>query len=629
MSFGNVFAKSCPQCGTVCPYAARSCIRCAFPFPVAATPDTVPVKRVLSIFAVLLTAGLIILVGTFHLLVTSTDAYAQAITLAKSSSEVQSLLGDGIRAQTPAIGFANGSNGSQFTEFSVRLVGSRTGGHLYGVANAVNGVWEFSRLSFLADRASRKIDLAPTRRHQLDSERFVERLYRSYPELAQDPSNILIGVTSRDIFIPSLGWSYAENYRRDDRLAVISSARFHPPTLLGRWNPEWFNSRFQKMLTKNIAILYFDLPMSSDYTSLLSGGVLSGREVDLMSGSIIGAEGRWDPFINSGDIEITIYAVPGKPIVWRLAKSREILPQTSTHVFNADLTIGLFIYRKTDFRFDGDCPLQFTRAYRNQDDQSRPFGIGTNDSMDSFLVGQMGSYIDLVFEDGGRVHFVHAPAAAGQKGDTYLRQVNDGNLFSRAVFTSNSWTIERRDGWKFYFPYRPHALGPNVTVLTGFADPSGRRYEMIRNESGDLLSVTTPSGQWLHFERDPQHRIHLSSDSSGRTVTYDYDASGRLSHIIDSEGHQERYAYDDKAQMLSINLGSDAPILLNTYDTSGNITTQTMPDGLRFKYHYVRDPGGRGNALVPDVITAPNGLLTHIQYNPDGYTQSLPIPPPQ
>src|SRR6266851_2047593 len=503
MSFGNVFAKSCPQCGTVCPYAARSCIRCAFPFPVAATPDTVPVKRVLSIFAVLLTAGLIILVGTFHLLVTSTDAYAQAITLAKSSSEVQSLLGDGIRAQTPAIGFANGSNGSQFTEFSVRLVGSRTGGHLYGVANAVNGVWEFSRLSFLADRASRKIDLAPTRRrlflppvpvkkiylipagldsdesldwapayykaklgidvevlpptslpndlddprrHQLNSERFVERLYRSYPELAQDPSNILIGVTSRDIFIPSLGWSYAENYRRDDRLAVISSARFHPPTLLGRWNPEWFNSRFQKMLTKNIAILYFDLPMSSDYTSLLSGGVLSGREVDLMSGSIIGAEGRWDPFINSGDIEVTIYAVPGKPIVWRLARSREKLPKTSTHVFNADLTIGLFIYRKTDFRFDGDCPLQFTRAYRNQDDQSRPFGIGTNDSMDSFLVGQMGSYIDLVFEDGGRVHFVHAPAAAGQKGDTYLRQVNDGNLFSRAVFTSNSWTIERRDG---------------------------------------------------------------------------------------------------------------------------------------------------------------------------------------
>jgi YD repeat-containing protein len=686
--FGSVFSKSCPQCGTACPHSALSCIRCGFPFPAAATPNAVPVKRILSVLAALLLAGLVILVGTLHQFVTSTGAYAQAITLAKSSSDVQNLLGDGIRAQAPAIGFADGSNGSQFTEFSVRLVGSRTGGHLYGVANAVNGLWEFSRLSFLADRTAEKVDLAPTprrlslppvpvkkiylipvgleynesldwapayykaklgidvavlpatslpddledpRRLQVDSERFLERLYRNYPELAQDPSNILIGVTSHDIFIRSFGWRYAENYRHDGRFAVVSSARFHPPAFLDRWNPEWFNSRFQKMLTKNIAILYFDLPMSSDYTSLLSGGVLSGREVDLMGGSIIGAEGRWEPFIHSGEIEVTMYAVPGKPLVWRLAESREILPQTSTHIFNADLTIGLFNYRKTDFRFDGDYPLQFTRAYRNQDDHSRPFGIGTNDSMDIFLIGQMGSYVDLIFEDGRRIHFVHVPAASGQTGDTYQGESAAGNLFSRAraVFASNSWTIERRDGWRFYFPYRPHALGPNVTILTGFTDPSGHRYEMIRNESGDLLSVTTPRGQWLHFERDSQQRIHFISDSSGRTVKYDYDAAGCLSHIIDSEGHQERYTYDDKAQMLSITLGSDAAILVNTYDISGNITTQTMSDGRKFEYHYVRDPGGRGNAVVPDLITAPNGLLTHIQYNPDGYTQSLPIPPPQ
>jgi YD repeat-containing protein len=326
-----------------------------------------------------------------------------------------------------------------------------------------------------------------------------------------------------------------------------------------------------------------------------------------------------------------MYAVPGKPLVWRLAGSREILPQTSGHIFSADLTIGLFIYRKTDFRFDGDYPLQFTRAYRNQDDQSRPFGIGANDSMDIFLIGQMGSYVDLLFEDGARIHFVHVAAAVGQTGDTYQGESAAGNLFSRAraVFAANSWTVERRDGWKFYFPYRPHALSTNVTVLTGFADPSGHTYEMIRNKFGDLLSVTTPSGQWLHFERDPQHRARSISDSSGRTVNYHYDVAGRLSRVIDSERNQERYTYDDKAQMLSIALGSDAPILVNTYNISGNITSQTMPEGRKFEYHYVRDPGGRGNALVPDLITAPSGLLTHIQYNPDGYTQSLPTPPPQ
>jgi YD repeat-containing protein len=631
---------------------------------------------------------MVILIGALHYFVTSTDAYNQAITLAKSSSEVQNLLGDGIKAQVPAVGFAIGSNGGQFTEFSVRLVGSRANGHLYGVANAVNGVWEFSRLSLRADGMTQKIDLAPTprrlvlpsvpakkiylvpmdldfdellgwapayykaklgidvevlpaislsndledhRRHQVDSEQLLERLDRWYPEIVKDPSNILISVTSRDIFSRSFGWSYTENVRDNARFAVVSCARFHPPFFLDRWNPEWLNSRLQKMLTKNIAILYFDLPLSSDYSSLLSGGVLSGHEVDLMSGSIIGTEGEWDPFIDSGDIGVTTYAVSGKPVVWRMSTSHEVLPQTSAQMFSADLTLGLFVYSKTDFRFDGDYPLQFTRVYRNQDPKSRTFGIGANDSLDMFLVGQMGTYIDLVFEDGGRLHFVHAPAVAGQIGDIYQGEIAEGSPFSRAraIFAAGMWTIDRSDGWKFYFPYRPRALGPNVTVLTGFSDPSGHKYEMIRDESGDLLSVTTPSGDWLHFQRDPQHRVHSISDSLGHNATYDYDAAGALSHVVAPDGNEEHYTYDDKAQMLTVTLNSGAPIIANTYDISGNIIRQTLLDLGKFEFHYVRDPGGRGNAVVPDLITAPNGLLTYIQYQADGYRQSLPLPPPQ
>ena len=73
------------------------------------------------------------------------------------------------------------------------------------------------------------------------------------------------------------------------------------------------------MLTKNIAVLYFDLPMSSDYTSLLSGGVLTGEEADLMSGSIIGTEGQWDSFVQASEPEVTIYDVPRRPALWRTA----------------------------------------------------------------------------------------------------------------------------------------------------------------------------------------------------------------------------------------------------------------------------------------------------------------------
>jgi YD repeat-containing protein len=682
----SISTRSCPKCGSACPVSSPSCFYCAFSFA-PAYRKAISAKLIVGIIVALVFAGSIVMLGMLHLLVVSTGAYQQAIAFASSSPEIQKSLGDGISVRFPAIGFASGSHGSQFTEFSVRLAGSRGSGHLYGVANSLHGDWEFSRLAFVADHAAEKIDLAPVRRlpmpsvpskkiylipvgldpsesldwapsyykaklgievevlpatdipsdltdpkrKQVDSERLVEHLCRSYSEICHDPGNTLIGVTSRDIFIRSFGWRYAENFRNNGRFAIVSSARFHPFSPFSGWNPEWFGSRLQKILTKNIVVLYFDLPLSRDYTSLLSGGQLSGHQVDMMSGSIIGDSGTWDPFLESDDIQLTMYSVPDKPLVWRMTGSHEIFPQTSARIFEADLTLGLFGYRKTDFHFDGDYPLQFTRAYRNLDEHSRPFGIGANDSLDIFLVGQMGAYIDLIFEDGSRIHFDHAAAAAGQKGDTYQAEPAGGNPFSqsRATYAAGGWTVERSDGWKFYFPYTPHALGANVTVLTGFSDPAGRNYEMVRNKDGDLLSVTTPSGQWLHFEIDENHRFHSISDSSGRTVTYDYDEAGCLTRATDSQGNEEHYTYDDKAQMLSIVLGSDPPMLVNTYDISGNITSQTLPDGRQFVYHYVRPPGARAREVAPDLITHPNGLLTYFENFENGYIQSLPKQPPK
>jgi YD repeat-containing protein len=644
-------------------------------------------KLAALIFGVLI-IGIVFLIGLLHYRVISTDAYNQAITIAESSPEVRDVLGSSIRVQIPVTGFVINSSSALFTTFCVRLVGSKGSGHLCGVANAVNGSSEFSRLSLHVAGTTRSTDLAPKpqflavpavptkkiylvpigldsaesldwapeyykaklgieveilpaiampndledhKRHQIDSEHLLFYISSKYSELLKYPSHALVAVTSRDIFIRNFGRSFAENYRQGPHLAVVSCARLHLPALLERWNPEWFHSRLQKMLTKNIAILYFDLPMSSDYTSLLSGGVLSGYEVDLMSGSIVGAERQWDPFVESGDLETSIETAPGQPPVWRLDSSRDVLQQIPGHLFNADLTIGLFVSRQADFIFGGDYPLQFVRVYRNLDPQSRPFGIGTNDSLDIFLVGQMGSYIDLVFEDGGKLHFAHAPYVAGQRGDIYLGETADGGPFSRAraIFAGGSWTIERRDGWKFEFPYRPHALSAYVTVLTGFSDPAGHKYEMIRDEFGALLSVTTPAGRSLQFLRDPQHLVRSIADSSGRTVTYSYDAAERLSRVVASDGYQESYSYNDKSEMLSITPDGGDPILVNTYDITGDIMSQTMSTGEKLEYHYTRDADARGNVTIPDLITAPDGLLTYIQYQVGGYTRSLPLAPPQ
>lgn len=676
------FTQSCPLCGAVSPLSAPACLRCNYSFsPTAAGRISWSYKKVIFwVVGVLLALALLVvgaLAALIHANLSSTMAYQEALRAAKASPAVQAVLGENTHLNSTAIGLALTYRASQFIQFSVALAGSRGSGRLYAVANSTNHTLEFFRLTFLPAQGTQYIDITPAPqplklppvpakkvylipvgldaresldwapayyhakfgieavllppmplpeklvnpvRKQLDADECVEYITSSHLEVASDPSSILIAVTSRDMFIPSFNWSYAENYRDGARFAVVSSARLHPPDFLARWNPEWLHSRLQKMLTKNIAMLYFDLPMSSDYTSLLSGGVSSGPEVDFMGGTIIGVEGKWRPFIDAGGPGVTIYSVPGKPPIWRMMDADEALPQRNAHVFRANLETGLFIDRTVDFLLPGEYPLTFTRSYRNQDNISRSFGIGASDSLDIFLAGQMGAYVDLIYEHGGRLHFVHSHPRPGEFGDAYRASG------TTALYAGDGWTVTMRDGSKLYFPYRPNYLGYNVTVLTGYTDPEGHKYEMERNSLGELLSVTTPSGQWLHFQRDAGHRVHRISDSTGRVVTYDYDPRGCLSKVTDSDGHSESYTYDDKFQLLAVTQGSDNAVIANEYDISGKIISQTMSTGEKFLYHYTSDPQGRGNSTVPDLITDPRGLVTFFLYNSEGYTQSLPVP---
>jgi YD repeat-containing protein len=445
---------------------------------------------------------------------------------------------------------------------------------------------------------------------------------QQHPEIARDPFSLLMAVTSTDLYIPALGWSYAENARQDDRYAIISSARLHPP-LLGLWNPEWLNSRVQKLLTKNIGILYFDLPMSADYTSLLSSGILSGRQIDEMAGDIIGAEGRWDPLLQTGGPSVTIYDVSGTNMLWRMAYSGSALPDTNSQTFCASLTNGLLVERKTDFVFEDDPAMQFSRIDRNQDDRSRAFGVGGSDSFEIFLGGQMGVAVDLIMEDGARTHFVHQPPDAGQTGDTYLaaREGVDRFVRAQAVYAESSWKVKTTDGWTYIFPYRPNALPQNVTVLTGFLDPAGHKYEVERDSFGALIAVRSPTGNWLHFENDLQHRIRKITSSLGRTVHYEYDSGGRMFRATDSDGHVDSYTFDEKAQLLTAAQGTEKPILTNEYFSDGYIKSQVMRDGRRFGYAYFH---GERNLILENQITDPNGLETYIRYVPGGYLQWLP-----
>jgi YD repeat-containing protein len=385
---------------------------------------------------------------------------------------------------------------------------------------------------------------------------------------------------------------------------------------------ELVRSRLQKLLTKNIYVLAFDLPLSNDWTSLVGAGVRTGAQVDWMGSEIIGSEKRWDAFVESGDPDVSLVTEKGKPPVWRFDKAGDP-PDTSSESFVADLKIGLFIQRKTDFIFKDAFPLYFSRAYRNQDQQSRAFGIGTNDTLDIFLSGKMGSYIELILDDGGRIHFERDTSSGA--GQLYRPDAGSGEWDSSTlVFDGDTWRLTMEDGWAYFFPYRPNAYASQVTALTGFTDPHGHRYDMQRDAAGDLLRLETPSGKWLKFLHDPQHRITRATDSEGHTLLYEYDAGGRLARVSNPQGLRESYRYNEQDELTAVLDSNEQPLITNVY-SEGFIAEQILGDGRRFVYSYQRNSG----VLVQSVVTDPQGYVTRLDFTSDGYgyQRSLPLRP--
>jgi len=627
---------------------------------------------------------LVAVVLVLHAQLTAAEAYKEALRIASSSAELQSTLGNDIHVKGTASGLAFSPYGSHFTEFSVGIAGSKGSGRLYAVANTVNQELEFFRLVVSPDAGGSRMDLtpAPTRlvmpkvpaqkvylvalgldpsesldwapgyykakfgidvavlpaaamkpdlidpkRKQADTDKCVAYVRSLYPELDRDPSTLLFVVTSQDIFIPHEDWTYTVNYRDGMRFAVVSSARLHPFSLWDRGNPEWLGSRVQKMLTKNIAMLYFNLSMSDDSTSLLSAGRLSGLEVDAMGGKLIGVTGNWESFgVNFPGA--TIYDMGDKPALWRSGELYQAALDSPGQVFESNLAIGGFAEQSTDLVLEGKYPVKLSRTYMSNDLEPRQFGVGVMDSLDLMLVGQMGNFVEVVGEYGQRTRFRHAEPRPGQVGDIYVGSRCCGDFAGAVANYQNNLTIVTRpDGWKFRFPFLGHALKDQVTVLTGYTDPEGHEYKMERDKFGDLQALTTPDGQWMRFEHDAAHRVTRVAASSGQTLIYEYDAGGRLCKVTNSDGNVDSYTYDERSEMLTAAHGDGKAILQNTYGTTGYLVKQELADGSFFEYHYNRDFESGREALFPDLITDPNGLVTFLKHcRGNSYISSLPKP---
>jgi len=119
-------------------------------------------------------------------------------------------------------------------------------------------------------------------RHQLIAEDLIELIKRTYPKLAEDDDAVVIGLTDSDMYIREKTWQYAFSYWVDWRFAVVSNARMNPANLGRPASAELLNTRFRKMVMKNIGILYYQLPPNSNPKSVLYNSIDGIEELDGM-----------------------------------------------------------------------------------------------------------------------------------------------------------------------------------------------------------------------------------------------------------------------------------------------------------------------------------------------------------
>jgi predicted Zn-dependent protease len=68
----------------------------------------------------------------------------------------------------------------------------------------------------------------------------------------------------------------------DARFAVVSNARMNPANLGQPASTELLNTRFRKMVMKNIGVLYYQMPTNSNPKSVLYNKIEGIEELDRM-----------------------------------------------------------------------------------------------------------------------------------------------------------------------------------------------------------------------------------------------------------------------------------------------------------------------------------------------------------
>ena len=483
-------------------------------------------------------------------------------------------------------------------------------------------------------------------RRQMIAEELIRTMKTQLPQLADDPSAFLIGITQADMYVRGRDWNYAYNYYMQPRTAVISASRLKPSFYRWLGRERLLQVRVRKFVTRDVGVLVYRFPLNDDPTSILKRGIWSVEDLDLASENFEGFGSRAvvNPFqeahrqkpVAPEFVENTAKPVKldggnpcllfqrgvdknGRGVGAYQEKLTDCAPRAlldgAVDELEVDLDSGMLITRRTDLFVPDAIPLAVTRCYRLWDDRTLPFGARTNHAWDLAPFGsrQPYTYIDVVFCDGKHVHLDRISKGTGYADAVYEhRQTATPFYESRFSWNGNGWDFRLKDGSLILFPEAYYAKRHVEGAIVGMRDAHGNTVKVQRTRKRDLERITSPGGHWITFDVDPNGRIAKATDDLKRAVAYTYDAGGRLT-LVDGPNGATRYFYDG-ANLVAIE--EDGKKIVDFRYFKGDAAEITLSDGRSYRMRYEYGTKDRQKSV-----------RTFVQ-SPDGKVAKVDIPPP-
>jgi RHS repeat-associated protein len=296
-----------------------------------------------------------------------------------------------------------------------------------------------------------------------------------------------------------------------------------------------------------------------------------------------------------------------------------------------DLETGLFVYNKTDLVVSDLMPISLSRTYRQNDWQTRSFGVGASNAYDIFLVSnttcgalaQPGCYQDaeLILPDGSQVQYLRTSPGYHWYDAVFQTLTTPTEFYgSQITWNGAGWNLTMKDATIYQFPDGENATNSQQAALTAIFDRYGNKLSITRLSNGTMSYISTPNSRWMQFTSDSSGRITGATDNIGRSVGYVYDANGNLIQFTDANGGVTKYTYGTSSQMTAIQDPRGITYLANIYDANQRLIRQVQGDGSSFQFVYITDPDS-GQVVETDV-TDPLGHVRKVAFNVNGFTQT-------